>query len=293
MNTIKEKIAARGVLVSDGAWGTYLIANGLGPGECPELWNVDHPDVVRGIARDYVDAGSDLITTNSFGGSSVKLGAYGLADRAPELNRAAARLSREAAGDTVSVAASVGPTGKILMMGDITEEELSNVFAEQAKALEDGGADAIMVETMSAIDEAVIAVQAAKAHTQCEVICSFTYSAETPEAFRTMMGASPADMAAALLDAGADILGTNCSQGSDAMVRVVAALRAAAPDTPIMVQPNAGLPELVGGKEHYPETPDIMSGFVKALINAGANIIGGCCGTTPDHIRAIRAALQR
>ncbi|MCF6286089.1 MAG: homocysteine S-methyltransferase family protein [Candidatus Hydrogenedentes bacterium] len=288
MKSICEKVEERGILISDGAWGTFLIANGLKAGECPELWNVEHPDVVRGIAEKYVAVGSDIITTNSFGGSRLKLDAYGLADRTVELNRAAARLSREAAGDDVNVAASIGPSGKILMMQDITEEELADVFREQAIALEEGGADACCVETMSAIDESVIAVRAIKESTNLEIICSFTYDSEVAGTFRTMMGASPAEMATALLDAGADILGTNCSQGSENMIGVVRALRSAAPDTPILVHPNAGMPILTDDGETYPETPAFMAGCVPTLIEAGANIVGGCCGTSPDHIRAIR-----
>ena len=293
MKSICEKIKEKGVLVSDGAWGTLLMAQGLKAGECPELWNVEHPEAVRSIAACYVAAGSDIVTTNSFGGSRIKLAAYGLDRRMAELNQAAARLSREAAGEAVNVAASIGPTGKILMMGDISEAELSEVFGAQAQALEEGGADACIIETFSAIDEAVIAVKAVKACTSLEIICSFTYESCAGGTYYTMMGASPADMASALIDAGADILGTNCSQGSEPMIGVIRALREAAPDTPILVHPNAGLPLLTAEGEHYPETPDYMSGCVPAMIAAGASIIGGCCGTSPEHIRAIREAIAR
>lgn len=293
MKSIREKVKDKGVLVSDGAWGTLLMAQGLKAGECPELWNVEHPDAVRGIAQCYVDAGSDIVTTNSFGGSRIKLAAFGLENRMAELNRAAARLSREAAGDAVNVAASIGPTGKILMMGDISEEELAEVFGAQARALEEGGADACIIETFSAIDEAVVAVKAVKASTSLEIICSFTYDSCPGGIYHTMMGATPAEMAAALVEAGADILGTNCSQGSESMIGVVQALRSDAPDTPILVHPNAGLPVLTDHGECYPETPDFMSGCVPAMIAAGANIIGGCCGTSPAHIRAIREAIAR
>lgn len=293
MKTIREKIKEEGVLVSDGAWGTLLMAQGLKAGECPELWNVEHPEAVRSIAARYVEAGSDIVTTNSFGGSRIKLAAYGLDGRMAELNRAAARLSREAAGDEVNVAASIGPTGKLLIMGDIREEELAEVFGAQAVALEEGGADACIIETFSSIDEAIVAVQAVKSNTSLEIICSFTYDSCVSGIYRTMMGASPADMALALLDAGADILGTNCSQGSEPMIGVVKALRESAPDTPILVHPNAGLPILTDEGERYPESPEFMSGCVPALIAAGAGIIGGCCGTSPDHIRAIRAAVAK
>lgn len=288
MKSICERLKERSVLVSDGAWGTFFIANGLKAGECPELWNVDRPDIVRGVAEKYVAAGSDIISTNSFGGSRLKLNAYGLGDRTTELNQAAARLSREAAGDTVNVAASIGPTGKILMMQDISEEELGEVFREQALALEVGGADACCVETMSAIDESVVAVRAIKESTKLEIICSFTYDSATNGIYHTMMGATPADMAQALLDAGADILGTNCSQGSEQMIEIVQAIRSAAPDTSILVHPNAGMPVLTDDGETYPETPDFMASCAQILIDRGANIVGGCCGTSPEHIRAIR-----
>ncbi len=291
MKSICEKIKEQGALISDGAWGTFLIANGLKAGECPELWNIERPDVVRGIAEKYIAAGSDMVTTNSFGGTRIKLAAYGLGDRTVEINQAAARLSREAAGEEVNVAASIGPSGKILMMQDITEEVLADVFREQALALEAGGADACNVETMSAIDEAVLAVRAIKESTNLEIICSFTYDSESGGTYHTMMGASPEEMALALIDAGADILGTNCSQGSRQMIDVVRALHRAAPDTPVLVHPNAGLPVLTDDGETYPETPDFMAACVPELLDAGALIVGGCCGTSPKHIEAIKAAV--
>ena len=294
MNTIREDIKKKQVLVSDGAWGTFLLQKGMQPGECSELWCVEHPDDVRDIARMYVDAGVDIVMTNSFGGTAFKFEHSGLGGRVAELNRAAAALSREAAGDSVHVLASIGPTGKILMMGDVTEEELYTAFKEQAVALEEGGADACVVETMTALDEGCIGVRAAKENTSLEVIASFTYDTKTAEGYRTMMGVSPAEMAAATLEAGADMIGANCSLGSDEMVVVVRELRSVAPETPILVQANAGRPlQHDDGRIEYPETPEIMAGNVAALIEAGANIIGGCCGTGPDHIRAIRAAVQK
>jgi 5-methyltetrahydrofolate--homocysteine methyltransferase len=293
MTTICEEVRGNRVLISDGAWGTFLMAEGLQLNECPELWNLEHPEVVRNIAQSYVDAGADLINTNSFGGSRCKLEKYGLADSVGEINEAAARLSREAAGPDRHVMGSIGPTGKLLIMGDITEEALYDVFKEQAMALERGGADAILVETMSALDEAALAVRAAKENTALEIICTFTYEREVNGIWRTMMGVSPEQMAETLLDAGADIIGANCSVGPKEMVGVVKALRAAAPGTPILLHPNAGLPQPCEGGVTYPETPDSMAGYVPALLDAGANIIGGCCGTTPAHIRAIADAVQK
>jgi 5-methyltetrahydrofolate--homocysteine methyltransferase len=292
MKSLLAAIQEKTRLVVDGGWGTLLMARGLQPGECPELWNTTKPEAIRAIAREYLEAGAEIITTNSFGGSRCKLSKFGLEDQTDALNEAAAACLREAAGDAAFVMGSVGPTGHFLMMGDITEEAMFEAFKEQAQALERGGADVICVETMSAIDEACLAVRAAKEHTGLEVICSFTYASQSDGVYRTMMGVSPAQMAEAALAAGADILGSNCSFGPQELVEVVAAIHQAAPGIPIMVNPNAGQPVHTDEGDTYPETPESMAGYVPAFIAAGANLIGGCCGSTPAHIRAIAAAVH-
>ena len=285
---ITEVVKAGRILVSDGAWGTFLQKKGLQPGECPEVWCVTHRDAVLDIAKSYIQAGADMIETNSFGGTRCKLQHFGLADRTPELNHAAASISREAAGPGKWVIASVGPTGLMTAMGDVTEEDFYTLFTEQVVALAEGGADAICIETMSALDEAVAAIRAARKNTRCEVIATFTFERTLQGAYRTMMGVSPADAARALVDAGADIIGTNCGNGMERMVEIVKEMRAASPGTPVLVHANAGLPKNVGGVDVFPESPADMAARVPALVAAGASIIGGCCGTTPLHIAAIK-----
>ena len=291
--TIKEALKERKVLISDGAWGTYLQRSGLKPGECPEAWCLSHPEVVKGIAQSYVDAGSDMIETNSFGGTSFKLSYYGFGDKVSEINEAAARLSREAAGDDVWVIASVGPTGKLLIMGDVTEEDMYEAFKEQVVALERGGADAVCIETMTDADEASLAIKAAKENTSLEVIATFTFDKIAGGEYRTMMGISPTDAVAAAIQVGADIVGTNCGNGLGGMIGVVEEIRKTFKDIPILVHANAGLPSRENGVDIFPETPEQMTALIPEILQAGANIIGGCCGTTPQHIAAIKQVIEK
>ncbi|MBN1307147.1 MAG: homocysteine S-methyltransferase family protein [Chitinispirillaceae bacterium] len=292
MKSLLAAVKKGKVLVSDGAWGTQLHQCGLTSGECPELWNVTRRADVFSVAKGYIDAGADMIETNSFGGSPLKLGRYGLGDRAAELNEAAAAISREAAGVDRFVLGSIGPTGAILMTGEVTEEELREGFRIQAEALQKGGADVVCIETMSALDEACIAVRAAREAAGGEIVCTFTFEKTATGEYRTMMGISPAEMVQAVKEAGADIIGTNCGNGFDGMVEVVREIKKVDRLTPVLVHANAGKPVLRNGVTVFPETPEMMASKVNDLIGAGADIIGGCCGTGPEHIRALAEAIR-
>jgi 5-methyltetrahydrofolate--homocysteine methyltransferase len=284
MSKIIQEIQKGKILVSDGAWGTFLQQKGLKPGECPEEWNISRGDDIFDIAQSYIEAGADMIETNSFGGNYFKLKNYGMQDRVFEINKAAAEISRKAAGSDRFVLGSVGPTGKLLMMEEVTEEELYEAFKEQSKALEAGGVDAIMIETMTDLDEARIAVKAAKENTNCEVFCTMTFDKIIGGEFRTMMGISPSEMTETLVDAGAAVIGANCGNGIVDMIGIVKEIRLVNSTIPILIHANAGLPHYCDGETTFPETPDDMAGRVKEIAEAGANIIGGCCGTTPGHI---------
>jgi 5-methyltetrahydrofolate--homocysteine methyltransferase len=293
MGRIIARIKKQGVLISDGAWGTFIHAKGLKPDESPESWNLSHPDDIYDVARSYVEAGADLILTNSFGGSPFKLAPYGLADKTYAINKAAAEISKRAAGDKVLVMGSVGPTGKILMMGDVTEEELVAGFREQIRGLSDGGADAILVETMSDPDEARAAIKAAKGVTDKEVICTFTFTLTPAREYRTMMGTSPEETVDLLVAEGVDIIGANCGNGTAGMIEIVKQIRRVNAEIPVLVHANAGMPILKDGISVFPETATEMAAQIEELIQAGANIVGGCCGTTPEHIGAIADVVHR
>lgn len=292
MRSLLTALRKGNVLVSDGAWGTFLHERGLQAGDCPELWNITHREDVLAIGKSYVDAGADMILTNSFGGSPTRLAHFGLQGRSSELNEAAAVISREAAGADRFVLGSIGPTGALLMMGEVSEQTMYDGFRIQAESLKKGGVDAICVETMSAIDEACLAIRAARESTDLEVICTFSFEKIVAGEYRTMMGVSPAEMVHAVKEAGAVIIGTNCGNGIEPMIRIVKEIRKVDPSTPILVHANAGIPVFKDGKTVFPETPEVMATKVRELVTSGANIVGGCCGTTPAHIRAMVRALR-
>jgi 5-methyltetrahydrofolate--homocysteine methyltransferase len=291
MGKLLDALKNRTVLVSDGAWGTFLYQRGLEAGDCPELWNDTHRSDVLAIARSYVEAGADIIMTNSFGGSPIKLAHYGLVDRAEELNRKAAEISREAAGSDCLVLGSIGPTGEMLMMGNVSEQQVADGFLLQARALKSGGADALVVETMSAIDEAVLGVKAALS-TGLDVACTMTFDRTVDNNFKTMMGVTVEAMVEAVTAAGAHVIGSNCGNGFDQMIDIVSRIRNTGTSIPVLVHANAGLPEMREGRTVYPESAEAMAGKVDALLDCGADIIGGCCGTTPEHIRLMAEAVR-
>ncbi len=281
---------ASGPVVTDGAWGTQLQAAGLGAGECPDAWNLSHADDVAAIALAYVAAGSRVILTNTFGASRLRLAAHGLAEQAVAINRAGARLSLRAAGDGVPVFASMGPSGRMLAMGETTVEELRASFGEQAQALADEGVDALLLETFADLDELRAAIAAAKS-TGLPVIASLVFDSG-PARDQTTRGVTPEQAVAAALAAGADAVGANCGNGIDRHIPICRRLRAAT-DRPVWIKPNAGLPEMVAGRSVYRTTPEEFAARAMDLVKAGANFVGGCCGTTPAFIATIRSALDR
>lgn len=277
-------------VLTDGAWGTQLQQRGLGPGEFPDLWNLTHPVRVSDVARAYVDAGSQVVLTNTFGANRIRLAEVGAGLDVAAINRAGVGLSKRAAAGRALVFASIGPSGKLLLTGDVSPEALERAFAEQAQALAEGGADALVVETMSDLDEACIAVAAARA-TGLPVVASMVFDAG-PALDHTMMGASPEDVARTLTDAGADVVGANCGQGIAGFVDICRRLHAAT-SRPIWIKANAGLPEMVDGKAVYRTTADEFARHVPALLACGASYIGGCCGTSPAFVSALDAARSR
>lgn len=276
------------LILTDGAWGTQLQARGLGLGEFPDLWNLTHPEQVSDVARAYVEAGSQVILTNTFGANRIRLAEQGLGERMEEINRRGAEISRQAADGRARVFASIGPTGKLLMSGDITPDEIQAAFLEQARALAEGGADGLVIETMSDLEEATLAVKAARETGLPVAACMVFDSGKEKD--RTMMGNTPEQAAKALAHAGADVIGANCGQGIAGFVSICRRLHATT-DRPIWIKANAGLPVMVEGRAQYRTSPQEFAAYLPELMSAGACYLGGCCGTSPEFITAFKAAL--
>ena len=284
------------VLLSDGAMGTQLQQAGLEPGACGEAWNVDAPEKVLAIQRAYVEAGSDCIITNTFGGSRIMLERHDEGARVADINRAAAAIAREAFGGSAGfVIGDIGPFGGLLEpYGDIPESRVVDAFGEQAGALVSGGVDAIIIETQTALEELAIGIRAAKAVGAPCIIGSMAFDKMLEsDDVRTMMGTSPEQAAAFMVEEGADVVALNCGTGVDMKLAAqTVELYREACTLPIMAQPNAGLPVVENMQVVYKETPDDMAAGVARLVDAGACIIGGCCGSTPDHVRKFREVLE-
>jgi len=289
---IVERAKAGERLVFDGGYGTALFDAGLLNGACPELWNDTHADVVQGIHQGYFRAGSDFVETNTFGGSRLKLNEYKIGDRTRELNVKGAQLARSVCPPEGYVAGSIGPTSCLPLdygVGDnvATDEEYLATFKEQAAALAEGGVDIFAVETMMFPQEATAAIAACKQVTDLPVMATmfFQYE-ELHDRDRTMWGESPADVARTLLEAGADIVGMNCGRGPDRAITIIREMRAVT-DAPLIAYPNAGLPITHGDRTTYELGPEAMAKYYPALLDVGCNIVGGCCGSGPEHIRLI------
>ncbi len=283
-------------LLGDGAMGTQLMHAGLEQGGCGEMWNLTHPEKVLAIQRRYAEAGSDCIITNTFGGSRIMLARHASAEKVVEVNQAGVRIARDAFGDREGyVLGDIGPFGGLMEpYGDFTVEQVREAFNEQAKALVDAGADAIIVETQTSLEELELAIGAAKAAGATCIIGSMAYDVTLDgSTFRTMMGVDPERAAEFMEEQGADLVALNCGTGMD-MVRARQAIERYRQATalPVMVQPNAGQPRLVEMKIVYDESPEHMAAGVAPLLVAGASIIGGCCGSTPDHIRKFRRVMD-
>jgi 5-methyltetrahydrofolate--homocysteine methyltransferase len=286
------------ILISDGAIGTMLQTVGCPPGACPEEWGISNREKLQSIHRGYLEAGADILLTNTLGGSRFKLGRYNLSEQAYSINKRAAEIVAEVAQDIAYVAGDIGPTGEFMEpIGFVKESEFYDAFAEQASGLKDGGADFIIIETMMALDEMQTAIKAAKETTGLPVIASMAFNvistSEDTITFRTMMGIDPKRAAVGMVEAGADVIGANCGDVLMAQMPALIEQLRNVVNTYIIVQANAGRPQLINGKTVFSQSPEEIAFSVEAVVKAGANIIGGCCGTTPEHIRRIARNVKR
>lgn len=292
MKPLLSRLQEKEILVGDGAMGTFLFQRGLKSGESPESINLSHPDILCEIADLYFKAGADIVQTNSFGGSPLKLAQYGLDNKTEEINQIAAQCVRQIVGEKAYVSGSCGPTGKMLRpLGEVKINDMQEGFQRQIKGLVKGGVDIVCVETMTDLTEATLAVKAAKIIApNLPIMATMTFD-PAPQGFFTIMGVSITQAAKDLTEAGADVIGSNCGNGLEKMIQIAREFREVT-DLPIIIQSNAGKPEMKKGKLDYPESPVFFGEKVTDLKQAGVSIIGGCCGTTPEHIRAIRQAVD-
>jgi 5-methyltetrahydrofolate--homocysteine methyltransferase len=290
MHPLISKLLSEPPVITDGAWGSQIQSLGLAPGDCPDNWNLENPTAVETVASSYVAAGSRIILTNTFGANRIMLERYGLSDKATAINKAGAMISRKAAQDVVFVFGSIGPSGKMIFNEEINESELSDAFVEQASALAEGGVHGFVIETMSELGEARIALKAVQQF-GLPVIVSMTYDSGKGYE-RTMMGITPEEASEDLKVAGADVIGANCGMGTEYIVSICSRLRSTT-NLPIWIKPNAGLPEFIDGRMIYNSTPESFAGYALKIQAAGANFIGGCCGTNPDYIRALQRVFSK
>jgi methionine synthase I (cobalamin-dependent) len=283
-----SRLTSGDVLVADGATGTMLQGEGLEPGRIPEVWVLERPDLIQALHRSYVQAGANVILTCSCGGNRYRLENDGLADRVVEINRRAAELAREVAGKEVFVAGDMGPTGQLLQpFGPLSPEDMRQAYAEQARGLTEGGADFLLIETMSDLGEAQAAIAGVRSATSLPVICTFSFDTHG----HTMMGLKP-ETVAQKIGPLVDGVGANCGRDPDEYIGFIQAMRSAAPEAIIWVKPNAGLPHLIEDTVVYDATPHKMEQVALKLVEAGAQIVGGCCGTTPEHVAAVASRLK-
>ncbi len=292
MMPLLERLKDGDTLVADGAMGTMLFQMNVETGNCPESINLTQPEVLAEVARRYFEAGAEIVQTNTFGASPMKLGVYGLADKAAEINRKAVEAVRSAVGDRAYVSGSCGPCGKMLKpYGDADADDVAASFRIQAEALTGAGVDVVCVETMTDLNEATLAVKAVKeVSPTTPVMATMTFDA-SPRGFHTIMGVTIEKAAVGLREAGADIVGSNCGNGIENMIEIARMYRACC-DLPIIIQSNAGLPEMKDGRPSYSESPEFMAEKARELLELGVSIIGGCCGTTPEHIKAMRKIMS-
>ncbi len=289
MPTMIDELLRGGPVVTDGAWGTQLQARGLPSGDCPDEWNLSHPDQVEEVPRAYVEAGSQIVLTNTFRANRLALAGCDLAEKTEEINRAGGEISLRAAGGQARVFGSIGPSGMMLLTGQVTEAELQDAFAQQAEALAAAGVDALVIETMSDLAEAKLALAAAMATGLPVVACMVFDSGKQLD--RTMMGNTAEQIARELAAGGAAVIGANCGQGIDSYVEVCRQLRGAT-DRPIWIKANAGVPEMDGDRVVYRTTPEGFGAHGPALVEAGASFVGGCCGTGPEFIAALKRQIN-